>query len=232
VSALIPPSLILGLSTATPRGSVALVRDGESLASTDYEDEKRHAERIFGSIDDVLSRVGVTRSDIDAVACDIGPGSFTGVRVGVATAKGIGFALGVPVVGVCGLEAMARAAHAATPGHKWVVALLDGRRGETFYAAYDDAGVAFIEPAHAPVAQTMDALGPAVDDPSTLYCGRFAGELALSDERRVVHVDADLPSAAWIARIGAERIGQANEIEPLYVRAPDAKPQRPRKPLF
>src|SRR4051812_25416291 len=101
---------VLALSTSTPRGSVAVVDDGAVLASVAYVDLKSHAERIFGSIDLALAKAGLERSTIAAVACDLGPGSFTGVRVGVASAKGIALALGVPVFGVSSLEVMAAAA--------------------------------------------------------------------------------------------------------------------------
>ena len=78
---------LLALSTATPRCSVAVVDDDRVLAQGGYDDEMRHAERLFGLVDEVLASAGVERGELEAIACDLGPGSFTGVRVGVASAK-------------------------------------------------------------------------------------------------------------------------------------------------
>src|SRR5262249_49911307 len=104
---------VLALSTSTPRGSAALVRDGETLAAVAYADLEGHAERIFAAIDAVLAQAGVDRGALDGTACDVGRGSFTGVRVGVSAAKGIAMALDRPLLGVTSLEAMAAAAFAA-----------------------------------------------------------------------------------------------------------------------
>ncbi len=104
---------VLAISTSTPRGSAALVRDGEAVAAVAYVDLQGHAERIFQAIEAVLAQSGETRRSLDGLACDIGPGSFTGVRVGVASTKGIALGLGLPLAGVTSLEAMAAAAFAA-----------------------------------------------------------------------------------------------------------------------
>ena len=101
---------VLALSTSTPRGSAALVRDGEVVAAVAYVDLQGHAERIFEAVDAVLAQAGEPRSAVEGLGCDVGPGSFTGVRVGVASAKGMALGLGLPLAGVVSLEAMAAAA--------------------------------------------------------------------------------------------------------------------------
>src|SRR5690606_17703941 len=103
-------SMVLGITTASPRGG-ACVLDGSRVAGrAGYEDEMRHAEQLFATIDEALAAAGLGRGALEAIACDVGPGSFTGVRVGLASAKGIALALGVPLLPVLSLEAMAGAA--------------------------------------------------------------------------------------------------------------------------
>jgi len=202
---------ILALSTSTPRGSVAVLDESAPHAAVVYTDLKGHAERIFTAIDAVLRQAGLERTAIEGLACDIGPGSFTGVRVGVASAKGIALGLGVPVVPVVSLEAMAAAAFAegAAGEGDAVLSAIDAKKGELFLAGFVRAGSALrtICPPH---------LRP--NDPASF-------ELAC-EGRRVVVV-WDLPCAVWVARLGEARLAaglgeDAAAIEPLYVREPDA----------
>src|SRR5262245_57876164 len=101
---------VLALSTSTARGSVALVEDDRVLGADSYQDLEGHAERIFGALERTFGMASVSPSAPVGFACDIGPGSFTGVRVGVASVKGIALARSAPLVGVVSLQAMAAAA--------------------------------------------------------------------------------------------------------------------------
>ncbi len=221
-----PPSRVLGLSTSTPRGGAAIVLGDRVLGAAAYDD-LAHAERIFAAIDEALGAAGLGREAIEAVACDVGPGSFTGVRVGVAAAKGIALALDVPLVGVTSLEAMAFEAFAtgaAGPGDR-CAPLLDAKKGEVFLAAYDASLTPLLAPEHAPREEAL-ARVPA----GAVVVGAVAAELAGAGAAIARGPGLDLPSAAAIARIGAGRIGGApgahdpGLLEPLYVRAPDARP--------
>lgn len=226
---------VLALSTSTPRGSAALVRDGDgnaAIAEATYVDLQGHAERLFEAIDSALVRAGETRASIDAVACDVGPGSFTGARVGVASGKGIALALGVPLVGVVSLQAMAVAAFAegAANHGDLVMAAIDAKKGEVFLAAYDSSGEAQLEPctrALEAAAFTLDALP---EGARLVVAGEVAAPLALPEGVRLARAPAlDLPDAAWIGRIAlrllAAGVPSDPELcEPLYVRAPDATP--------
>ena len=136
---------ILAFTTATPRCSVVVVDGDLELARGGYDDEMRHAERLFGVVDEVLGAAKLRRDEIDAIACDVGPGSFTGVRVGLASAKGMALGLEIPLVGVCGLAAMADAARQTCP-EGVVVPVTDGKRGELFLAAYDAQGAEVLSP--------------------------------------------------------------------------------------
>ena len=223
---------ILALSTSTPRGSAVVIADGAILGTGGYVDLQGHAERIFEAIDAALAIAGLDRSAVAAVACDQGPGSFTGVRVGVASAKGIALGLAVPLAGVISLEAMAAAAfgEGAATAEDVVLAAIDAKKDEVFLAAY------------ALVDGVVSALAPPRCEP------RAAASLEMPGETRriviigevVASIDPeplglargaalDLPDAAWVGRLAAARLaagadGDPALLEPLYVRPPDAKP--------
>jgi len=222
-------SMVLGLTTASPRGSVALWRDGEVVAAEHYEDEMRHAERLFAVVRSVMRVAGVERADIDALSCDVGPGSFTGVRVGVASAKGMALALERPLYPVGSLEAMAAAAfEVAGPEVEQIAPLLDAKRGEIFVAIYDRSGAESRPASHVPAGETLAHLGPAAQQPALRFCGRAAAALGIAADRCVHTAASALPDAGWIARLGAARLaaGPAPELslmEPAYLRPPDAK---------
>src|SRR5437773_1126314 len=139
--------LWLAISTSTRRGSVALLEQGEVLAEAPYEDLRGHAERVVAAIERAFATARRNRDGLNGIACDVGPGSFTGVRVGVSLAKGIALGLDVPAVGVGSLEAMAAAAfgtNRAVDGDA-VVPVLDAKKGEVFLAAYARSGVAILQ---------------------------------------------------------------------------------------
>ncbi len=227
---------ILGLTTATPQGSVALLRGDSLLASCVYADEMRHAERLFDTVDQVLADACWPRGLITAIACDVGPGSFTGVRVGVASAKGMALSLGVPLIPVGSLEAMAMAAFTVRPRSMTHVAcVIDAKRRENFYAVYDRQLRARRGPAHVPVTDTGAALGSFGHDETVGLCGQAADGLGLVSSRIVDGPACRFPHAEWIARRALARsaapIPELAEVEPLYLRAPDAVPNLP-KPLL
>ena len=231
---------VLAISTSTPRGSAALVRDGEAVAAIAYVDLQGHAERIFQAIDAVLAQSGETRGSLDGLACDVGPGSFTGVRVGVASTKGIALGLNLPLAGVVSLEAMAAAAFAsgeAGPGDV-VVAAIDAKKGEIFAAAYDAAGGTLAAPC-------ARALGP---EAFSLVAPPAGGRIVVAGEvaeamtlppgcHRARGATVDLPDAGWIGRLARVRLSRHagwdpqtsgdDAVEPLYVRPPDATPPCP-----
>jgi tRNA threonylcarbamoyladenosine biosynthesis protein TsaB len=232
---------ILAITTSTTSGGAAIVESGSSVLALDlrsrrsgrvlgarrYVDLAGHAERIFSAIDGALADAGLARSDIEAIACDTGPGSFTGVRVGVAAAKGIALALGVPVVGAGSLEVMAHEAFASLPAESdvdAVFAVLDAKKGEAFVAAYDRSGREILAPCNIATALIAErALG---------IPGKVAatGEMARSSEalaqRLVPPGVAELPDARFVALVGSARgaFVDAAALEPVYARPPDAKP--------
>ncbi|HLM73993.1 MAG TPA: tRNA (adenosine(37)-N6)-threonylcarbamoyltransferase complex dimerization subunit type 1 TsaB [Polyangiaceae bacterium] len=224
---------LLAISTSTPHGSVALLdadalpTAARELASASYDDLAGHAERLFSLIDQVLQEGGVERSAIGAIACDIGPGSFTGVRVAVASAKGAAVALGLPVIGVTSLEALAARAFAEGRAHPGdlVAAAVDAKKGEVFLAVFDASQASLelvLPPCHVPRAAVAEVLAKAAEGRTLVLVGEPAAPLSEGPP-------PELPEAAWIGRVAAARLFSGGGVdpaalEPLYVRPPDAKP--------
>jgi len=124
---------LLSIETATPGASVALVEDKTTLAAASRIDRVGHATFLVPAIDFCFDQVGWSPSDLDAVIVDVGPGLFTGIRVGLATAQGLAAALGIPVVPATSVDAIALEART---GHRTIWTVVDARRGEFAVARY------------------------------------------------------------------------------------------------
>jgi tRNA threonylcarbamoyladenosine biosynthesis protein TsaB len=226
-------ALLLALDTSTDRGSLALVRarEGavvEALASFDYDAEPGHAERLLPALDAIVEAAGLgpraaLAGGLDAIAVGVGPGSFSGLRVGITTAKALAFAGRARVVGVCGLAALA-AASGAREG--LVVALLDARRDEAFAAAYR-AG-AWLDPAEPPrLLSTAEARCWVASLPGPLT---IVGTGAPLVGDGAPSAGPAFPPALAIAELAAARLARGEvfaDVEPLYVRPPNATLPRP-----
>jgi tRNA threonylcarbamoyladenosine biosynthesis protein TsaB len=218
--------IVLGIDTATWTAAAGVVRDGEVLGEGAYREERSHTRSLTQLVDRVLGDAGLAIADVDALAVSIGPGSFTGLRVGLALAKGIAFAGGLPIAAVATLEALAWVADAA-PGDA-VCAALDARKQEVYAAL-------FTMTPDGPRRETPDeALAPAALAarlrPGSILVGD-AGDAygALLGARAVLRPFATHhPRGSVVARLGWQRLraGAAEPIgplEPVYVRPPDAE---------
>jgi len=126
--------LVLGIDTATERLGLAIARGEQAIAELELDVGRRHAEQLARGLDGLLSDAGLGAPDLDLIAVSIGPGSFTGLRIGLAFAKGLAMALRKPIVGVPTLDVLARGAE---PWIGPVVACLDARRGEVYFSTYE-----------------------------------------------------------------------------------------------
>ncbi len=213
-------ALVLGLDTCTKRLHAALVgRDGEVLASH-REEVRTHTTRILAAVEEMLSRVGRSRRDLAGLGIVTGPGSFTGLRVGISTALGLHSALAVPAFGIGSLEALA----CSIPWEGDGMALLDARRSEIYVQKFRrNAGavIALGPPEALPPAEVAElARGAcwAVGDGVPLVEGWVESCRLLAEVPNLA-----LPAAlrAWEAL----REGRpAEPLTPLYVRAPDVRP--------
>ena len=136
--------LILLLETATTNCSVALESDGKLLASRNVNSGYTHSEKINLFIQEVVKEAGTALGSIQAVAVSNGPGSYTGLRIGLSTAKGLCYALDIPLIAISTLDAMA-AGLSARPG-ELIVPMIDARRMEVYSSVYDDQQSGITEP--------------------------------------------------------------------------------------
>ena len=207
--------MLLAFDTATPHVTVAL-HDGESVVATyDSEESMRHGEMLAPGIERLLGEAGATARDLTGIAVGVGPGPFTGLRVGLVTARTLALVREVPVHGVCSLDILA--AEAMDQGLEEFVVATDARRKEVYLASY--AGGRRVD-------------GPQVlkpEDAATeaLVVGR-GGSLYPDDFPNVT--GPEHPSAAVLCDVVLRRRFEILEPEPLYLRRPDAaEPGKPKR---
>jgi tRNA threonylcarbamoyladenosine biosynthesis protein TsaB len=217
---------ILGIESSSRRGSIALLEGERVVASVEHEQPNSHAERLLPLLEQLLSEAGWPKSSLDRLGVGVGPGSFTGLRAGIALAEGLSVGLDRPLWGIGSLLAMARGAFAEHSGP--CCALLDARRSELFAAVYDRE----LRELSAPAAL------PLQDLPAFLAnCGvtTVVGEVALTlaHGRALATGPAlDLPHARWVAALTLELDEASSPPEPQYVRGIGATlPALPRSPI-
>ncbi|GFG51953.1 tRNA (adenosine(37)-N6)-threonylcarbamoyltransferase complex dimerization subunit type 1 TsaB [Mycolicibacterium agri] len=201
--------VVLAIDTATPAVTAGVVRrDGDRidvLAERVTVDPRAHAEQLTPNVVAALADAGITVNDLTAVVVGCGPGPFTGLRVGMATAAAFGQALGVPVYGVCSLDAIG----VDTAGE--VLVVTDARRREVYWARYRDG-------------ERVE--GPAVNAPSDVPAN--AGAVAGSPEHAALFAlprqPAVYPTPSGLVR-AVDWTAPPQPLVPLYLRRPDAKPQ-------
>jgi tRNA threonylcarbamoyl adenosine modification protein YeaZ len=184
---------------------------------------KGHAERLIGVIESALGQAGLAYADLDRIGVAVGPGSFTGVRVGVATARGLALALGVPAVGVNTLEALAAEAHANFPDNP-ILAAIDGRRGDLYCAIYAPDGAVLSEPAAISVA---DAVSLARRHDAAIAGNGADAILAAAGNHPPLDTGLHKATAdiGFYARLAAGKEATNEKPKPLYLRGADARPQ-------
>lgn len=211
--------MLLAIDTSTSTIGAAVHDGSRVLAEVVREDARRHGELLAPAVVEVLRQAGVDRRDLTAVVCGVGPGPFTGLRVGVVTALVLAHSLGLPTPdGVCSLDALA---HAVVGRHEGeLLVATDARRKEVYWGRFTAEGVRVAGP-DVDFPETVAALGlPVVGRGGHLFADRFA---------RVEATPLD-PSAAALAALVAGGRAVELPLEPLYLRRPDATPQVASKP--
>ena len=227
----------LALDTATPAPSLAVLRDGAVLLERTLPPEPGAGRRIAEEIHLLLSAAAVDVDDLQAIVVGVGPGGFTGLRIGIATALGLGQALSIPVTGVVSLEALALGMVDHAPLGALLVPVIDAKRQEVFAAGYRPDGAGRLETVIAPVATTaaglaemLRAVGATADRPAwlagdgTSRCAPVLGHAIIAaPEGSPAHVI----SASRLALRAAD--GGGRPVTPLYLRLPDAEVNRLRR---
>jgi tRNA threonylcarbamoyl adenosine modification protein YeaZ len=209
--------IVLALDTAGVDCAAAVYDSGSDTMLGEASDMigKGHAEHLMGIVDRVLTQAGKKLAMVERIAVTIGPGSFTGIRVGVAAARGFALALNIPTVGITTLETMAAAQRVKTSGRA-VLAAMDAKRGEIYLQSFSAEG----EPLDEPRAVTIEE--------AQAFASTFDGEITGSAAPLLRQLSGDYANSfpiSIVARLGAAADPSSGKPKPLYLRGPDAKPQ-------
>jgi tRNA threonylcarbamoyl adenosine modification protein YeaZ len=208
--------MLLAFDTATHAVTVALHDGHDVVAESTVVDALRHGELLAPGIARVLADAGIGPRQLTSIVVGVGPGPFTGLRVGIVTARTMATVLGIPLVGVCTLDVVGAAAVAVAGGRRFLVAN-DARRKEVYWAVYDGTGRRVSAPAvDRPGAVDFD--GPVAGRGPHLYPADFASAIA-----------PEYPNARDLARLAAGGGDVLTAAEPMYLRRPDIAEPTPRK---
>jgi tRNA threonylcarbamoyl adenosine modification protein YeaZ len=207
--------------------SAALLQDGTVLGEFASADTRSHSEVLAPAVQDLLRGAGARGADLDGIAVGVGPGPFTGLRAGLATARTLAFVWGVPLHGVMSLDALALEAAATVPAGDGFLVATDARRREVYWARYQSPET----PGALPVLLEGPHVGPAGELPDLPAFGAGAGLYS-----GLVRADPDfsgaLPHAAALGQVASARLAAGLPLldtTPLYLRESDAKVPGPRK---
>jgi tRNA threonylcarbamoyladenosine biosynthesis protein TsaB len=206
---------ILGLESSSRRGSLALLEDGRLVCTLEHEEPNSHAERLLPLLQRLLAEAGWPKSSLDRLGVGVGPGSFTGLRAGIALGEGLSVGLDRPLIGVGSLLAMAHGALTESPGP--CCALLDAQRSELFAGVYTEGAEGPTE-LRAPVAVPIEDLSDFLRDSGAVT---VVGEVAARVAHGLTRVSGtllDLPHARWVAALAAVLDEASFPPEPRYVR--------------
>jgi len=217
---------VLALDTALDACAAAVLdTERRDLVASETQPMSRgHAEALMPMVARVMDAARLDFSDIDRIAVTIGPGSFTGVRVGIAAARGLALAAGKPAIGLTTLAAFT-APHVAAGFGGTVVPVIDARHGQVYMQVFGPGGRAVIAPRLAALREAVEA---ARSRAPALITGSAADLVAAewpADDPPPRVVPAGAPEIGWVARLGAAAQEDRALPKPLYLRPPDARPQ-------
>jgi tRNA threonylcarbamoyladenosine biosynthesis protein TsaB len=190
-------SVLLAIDTAAPRLALAILREDDRIETLVEDMATGQAERLFPALDELLTRSGVTYNDLTRVAVTTGPGSFTGLRIGLSAARGLALALNIPVIGISSLVALSLAA-TGDP----IAVLLDAKRGEAYFQTFSGPGIALRDAALLPMDEARRLVPP-----------------------NVATLTSPFVDIAALARFAITADPALYPPEAAYIRDADAKPQ-------
>jgi tRNA threonylcarbamoyladenosine biosynthesis protein TsaB len=217
--------LILAIDTALDACAAAVLDTGGArlIAQASQSMKRGHAEALMPLIADVMKGAGLPFAALDRIAVTTGPGSFTGLRVGLSAARGIALAANKPVVGLTTLSAYAAPMVAEDEAHP-IISAIDARHDQVYFQVVGGDGSSLVEPRVAPIAEALDA--SRFGTPTLVgNAAQILAERWPADALQPLKVDAQpAPDIAWVAWLGAAADPAAAPARPFYLRAPDAKP--------
>jgi tRNA threonylcarbamoyladenosine biosynthesis protein TsaB len=222
--------LILAIDTALEACAVAVLdtATGVMLARESQTMARGHAEALMPMIDRVITAAATGFAALDRIAVSVGPGSFTGLRVGIAAARGLGLAAGKPVVGVTTLSAYA-APEIATDDATPILSAIDARHDQVYFQIVSSDGEVLVAPTVRPIAEALAAADALAPRGSPRLVGNAADLLAARWPANLPPPTAintrPAPEIDWVGWLGAAADPDHARPRPFYLRAPDAKPQ-------
>ncbi len=217
---------VLAIDTALAACSAAVL-DTERAAVATHESlpmQRGHAEALLPLIKRVMERASFAFADLDRIAVTTGPGSFTGLRVGISAARGLGLAAAKPVVGLTTLAAFA-APFIAADDTLPVVAAIDARHGQVYLQVFGPGGRTIVAPRLAPLREALRAAASGAPRLTGTAADLLAAAWPSAERPPTVVEQRGAPDIDWVARLGAAANETAAPPKPLYLRAPDAQPQ-------
>ncbi len=215
---------ILGLETSTAVCSVGLFSEGRPPVERSLQESHIHSEKLLSLVRDVLHEGGTGLSRLAAIAISIGPGSFTGLRIGLSTAKGLSFALDRPLVAVPTFDAIAEARRQKSPAFASLMVVIDAKKDEWYMASYDVRGES-LSPSLPVQISTLDAVARIVrETKSLLVLTDRAGLLKSSLDNAAMIEDVysccrgDVVASLARASVGARQFAEASSLEPMYLK--------------
>jgi tRNA threonylcarbamoyladenosine biosynthesis protein TsaB len=217
--------LILAIDTALDACAAGILdtRRGQLIAHESLPMKRGHAEALMPLIARVMKASGIGFPDLDRIAVTTGPGSFTGLRVGLSAARGLGLAAAKPVVGLTTLTAYAAPVVSANAPHP-IICAIDARHDHVYFQVVQGDGTSLVRPRVAPIAEALETARFGAPH----LIGNAAGLLAERWPADVPPVKVDTqpaPEIIWVGWVGAAVDAETSPAKPYYLRAPDAKPQ-------
>lgn len=220
--------LVLAIDTSGDIGSIALATEKHLVSEFNFRNKMDLLRRLIPNIDRLVSDAGKSKSELDGIVISLGPGSFTGLRIGMAAAKGLAHVLDRPIVGVSTLDALAHGASAAAP--KSIVAVIHSRPKEAYWALYKSDSGAIHRATEDEMSPIADIVARAKQEEQVVFCGEgaernrdcFEAEFGTGS---VLDESYNHPRAFVIARLGIRRLelGDSDDvmtIAPSYVQRP------------
>lgn len=205
-------SLILNLETATKNCSVSISKNGQNVTYKEVADQNySHAEKLHAFIADLLKEQNLSYSDLNAVAVSQGPGSYTGLRIGVSAAKGLCYALGIPLIAINTLESIASAKKI---DFGYIIPMIDARRQEVYMSIFNSK----MEEIQATSAKIIDSNSFDYLDGKIHFLGDGCSKFKelFTDDRFVFHDDVPFPSALQMAKLSFDKFQLENFEDVAY----------------
>ena len=225
--------ITLALDTATLAASVALVVSDGAVFETELTAGETHSRTLLPEINDLLKRAGADVRQIDVIAVGLGPGSFTGLRIGLSSAKGLAWAAKIPLIGISTLRVLADAYPA---GHETICPLINARKDQVYAVRYIPGPDGFRHKDAEPQSFTLDRLVGTINKPTIFFgpaLAKWESDLRNKLGSLFIRGDSSLdrPKATILAEIGRKRFingdnGDPALVLPIYVRPPDIRPPK------